>query len=226
MSNNPTNNNSTGTFSYLFLVTVSLAIFLIYEFGDDQVYKGKVENELSSNSKWHVNRNVLQFSSFVLLGKHFSHDILVVEYLALFRKTYESSKAIQENVKCLVKNKDTMHIADITKIIDIKHKAFNETRLLWKVQCEVRISYNLFEKLSLELALVDINDFNVNDRNNETKPDASLIIFQRPRAYNLRKTKIRNIANCVHMLNHLSTHKLRRLFDWILIQKRMGNSLF
>jgi hypothetical protein len=225
MSINTTNKSEFGVFFYLFYVSTSLVVFLIYEFGGDKSSYGRAKNAvISADTRFHVNRNILQFSTFVLLNKYFTSDILVVEYLALFNKTYESHQAIQDHVKCLVRNKPTneTYIAEISKIVAIELKPVrNQTRFLWKVQCDVRIDHNLFAHLSLEMALVDTDDYNLN-QNAPNKPDTNSISFQIPRVFNFRKPKMAKIANCVHMLKNLNHHRLRRLFDWILIQKRMG----
>lgn len=189
---------------------------------------------ITTRHEWTLNHNVLQYSSILKIDKNGNID---VEALVFLNYLNEDSQYLLLNLKCLLLQK---HVV-LSKVNDIlKIPLMNMDRPyvgLWKIKCSYikddfstlyeRFEMNKFNEL--RIAIVDIRDFKATVEQSElifTNKNAQIpvnfIKYQIPTVFDVNKVKIPAVVNCVHFTRDLYDDRLKRLFNWLEIQKRIG----
>jgi hypothetical protein len=182
------------------------------------IYKTK-NHKSFKNGVWIVNRNVVQYSSFLLVNQ--AEKSTKAEFLVLLNRQYKKDQtAMPSEFRCFVKHKKPDEVIYVKTVISIVKTVFMpiETfdRFVWKIQCDLdNVNYAIE---NLELALVYLDDFKLNTN------EYQYLAFHEPRIFNLAASKAKAVALCVHMMRlptggHLS---YKKLVDWLIVQKHIG----
>jgi hypothetical protein len=198
-------------------------LYYTYNSGEKNysIYLNESRNNIV-NAEWIINRNVMQYSSFMLVDNTVS--VVQMEYLVLFNDVHWYLYYYY-NVRCLAiyKPSQKLYIYRVdriarTEFMDIDDKK----RYLWKIRCKSDIN---FDSLSTDwrLALVDQNDFDLHDSSaSNEKLNSNYVIFQVPRVYDISKSKKPAIVHCIHWLRDLNQVRLAQFLNWLSIQKQIG----
>ena len=193
---------------------------------DYDMFDEKDGYKIFLQDEWLFNMNITQYSSILIEE---INGTITIESNVLLDNVISSSY-INENVKCLIKIDAELIILKPVEIMDIHFMPIdplgdpNELsyyRSFHRIRCILSNQYITTYKRA-RVSIIDIKyyEFYKNYFNNHKY----LVSFQKPLFFNKSVPKIKGVANCVHMVNNIDDVRLKRFFDWIEIQRRIGYS--
>jgi hypothetical protein len=170
---------------------------------------------------WLFNTKIAQYGTKLILTKQ--NDSLIIETLAFinYQREFLITKTTSMfNIKCLTSNDDNEREQfDVYEAIRLETsiKVDHSERCLWRIRCRVPSDKHRFQFEQIKIALIDI--FQVQE--------PSLVSFHEPTFYDAKEIiKKKAVAHCVHMMRDLENDRLKRLYNWIDMQKRLGIDKF
>lgn len=207
------------TMRNLFFI-LSLAIVLLFLNGINYFNKIEIKNpiyrdeNIFKTNTWIVNGIITQYSSLISLT---DRKQIEIESLLFIYLNSEIEKELDSRLKCLVKINEDYLLLNSTENYKIPLYANKQgIKFLLRVKCVLNKKEHKYEFEKIQVSVLD-QELSDNYQNK-----LNFILFQKPSFFNRLVPKIKSVANCVHFVYSIDKPKLRKMRDWIRIQRELG----
>lgn len=169
---------------------------------------------------WLFNQRTAQYSTKIFL----TQNDLTIEALAFFNYDSEQRINIFERIKCvlLIRGREKAHVYELTSVVGLETRIYDQNglkRKLWKIKCEgIQENIHLSDFKNIQIAITDFNEY----LTQRSQFSNYLLSFQTPNFYDIKKSRKKAVGHCVHTVSDLNPKRLRRMQDWLRIQKLIG----
>ena len=170
--------------------------------------------KVMESHEWAIQFNVL-LKSVNIVSKHVNEP-MIVEALVIVRQG-----VTLDSLRCVIKTEPDNHLIFLR--VNDSIAIYTDSIAIWRIKCHVPIV--LREQITLAdrvlTAVVDYGNFV--EKETHSHAENLLLKFHRPLIFdNEYVSKKRAVAHCVHTIRDVDAISLKRLTDWLLIQREIG----
>lgn len=169
---------------------------------------------------WIFNGVIAQYSSKIIL----STDRLTLEAF-VFCDTDQHISFLLENTKFIVKLDDKQMELD-TRVANPVNTHVNKngmSRHFWRLRTHIETIDKQLNITKITFAIVEKNEYTQMLKKYEHDFNRRyLLTYHKPKIYNENDKKQGQVVHCLHMVRELDQIRLKRMLNWLEIQKRIG----